>query len=126
MLQATMLYEPSRAPWRQLAHKQRSPVFGWITDERFCTFEAFTASYSDRKLEHPRLDVSSLEEAQQQQLPGEGGAQGAVPGGSTMAVIVNVKRTNVLLRNTLRTPVLELDARETRLQWCKEVRQGRM
>jgi hypothetical protein len=44
--QVTMLYEPDRAHWRHLAHKQRTPVYGWVLDEAAGTFMAFPSTHT--------------------------------------------------------------------------------
>jgi hypothetical protein len=70
-----------------------------------------------------KLDIDADERLAQEQAggtPSHVGGAGPVAAG-TMAVNVNVAHTQVLLRNTLRTPVLELEARDMRLQWSQEV-----
>lgn len=117
--------KPNGANWILMPHKQRTAVAGWLVEERTATFSAVVHDGTPQRLEGFRLTADEDGDGVDDELfsdqalaGGGGGGDGEGPAAAPpkpMHVSVKVGQTNLLVRNLLRTPILELEMSEVKI-----------
>jgi hypothetical protein len=126
---AAVHVSPRSPVWLHPPYKRRTGLYGWLADERTHTFVVRAADAPDARVAACRIKLS--EEEAGSEPPSVHGGRGAAAaaaapsggaGGAAAAaserlnIQVSLSRANLLLRNTLRAPVLELD--------CTDIKAG--
>ena len=134
-------------------HKQRPALAGWLADERNSTFIAMprggtitpptTAAAATRPSPAPprggrggsahppsergssgRLEAWRIKLGDESDEVTQGGGGGGRSGARPLNFELKVGRTAMLLRNSLRTPLLQLEADDIKCGLCTQVREG--
>jgi len=114
--------QPNAPSWILMPHKQRAAVAGWQADERCSTFSVVVHDGTPQRLEGFKLAVNDndadgdgVDDDMEVVINEDGSVAEPPPPPKAMHLSVRVGQTNLLVRNLLRTPILEVEMKEVKI-----------
>ncbi len=114
--------QPNAPNWILMPHKQRAAVAGWLVDDRCSTFSVVVHDGTPQRLEGFKLaedgndaDGDGVDDDIEVVINDDGTIAPPPPPPKPMHLSVRIGQTNLLVRNLLRTPILEVEMKEVKI-----------